>query len=888
MGEFLIEKKIVKSFKKNFAANEELLSFSKLSEHDIFLKFETGYAGYDDQKAEESRKKFGANELKVQKEKSFFSIVVESFINPFTIVLFLLCVVSVFANFLDTSGSDNISVGLIILLVLISGVTRLIEEVKFEKTAKKLVDMVHSTAAVLRNKKWIKISSNELVVGDIVKLAIGDIIPADIRILKSKNFFVSQSSLSGESEPVEKSKNTIFEEQNPIYFKNIAFMGSNVISGLALGIVISTGNNTLFGNIANTLSEKKAETNLNKSIKLVSWLIVKFMIVMIPIVFLISAFRTKNWLEAFLFSISIAVGLTPEMLPVIVTTNLVKGSANLSKKNTVIKNLNSIQSFGAMDILCTDKTGTLTQDKVMLCHYLNPKGEKDIEVLKYAYLNSFFQSGYKNLIDAAILSCQDVVNNKACAGCSFKGEIPFDFTRRRLSVIIKGENEKLELITKGAVEEVLLVSKFVKYGEKIVKLNSEKNKISKLVKKLSSKGMRLVAVAIKNYNLPDIEFNVKDENDMTLVGFLTFLDPPKESVTEALLALKAHGVKVKILTGDSYEVTKNICEQVNFKVDKFLLGSEIDSLSDDEILKLSNEVQVFAKLTPIQKSRIVNILKKSGHVVGFLGDGINDAPALKSADVGISVDSAVDVAKESADIILLEKNLMVLETGVIEGRRIFGNIVKYIKITISANFSNMLSVVASSLFLPFLPMAPMQILVLNLLYDFSCIGIPWDKMDKEYMKEPRSFKIESVKNFTLWFGTVGCIFDILTFLVLYFNVCPAICGVYNDSIDKSQFINVFQTGWFIESLCSQTFILHALRSRKFPLIKDHGSIYLTTTTFLIMLFGLIVTFTKMAKYFLMTPLPFFYLGWLCLIIGFYLILITIVKKFYISRFGQLL
>ena len=708
------------------------------------------------------------------------------------------------------------------MMVTISGVLCFVQETRSNNSAKKLKEMVKTTVAAERNGKK-EISLEEVVPGDIIYLAAGDMIPADLRILVAKDLFVAQSALTGESEPVEKCfEPMINEAQTPLECTNIGFMGTNVISGTAIGVVIATGDNTYFSTMAKGITEKKVLTSFDKGVNSVSWLLIKFMMVMVPIVFFVNGFTKGDWLQAFLFALSVAVGLTPEMLPMIVTTNLAKGAVQMAKKKTVVKSLNSIQNFGAMDVLCTDKTGTLTQDKVVLEYHLDIHGNEDMRVLRHAFLNSYYQTGLKNLMDIAILEYADNASFKVLIDQYVKvDEIPFDFNRRRMSVVIKDTSGKTQLITKGAVEEMLQISKYAEYKGNVEVLTDEiKEEILETVEKLNKEGMRVIGIAQKNNPSVQGVFSVNDECEMVLMGYLAFLDPPKESTKAAVEALKNYGVAVKILTGDNDEVTRCICRQVGIKADKILLGSDIDEMDDELLAAEVEEVSIFAKLSPNQKGRIVSVLRENGHIVGFMGDGINDALAMKKADVGISVDTAVDIAKESADIILLEKDLMVLEDGVIEGRRTFGNIIKYIKMTASSNFGNMFSVLVASIALPFLPMLPIQILILNLIYDISCISIPWDNVDKDYLQVPRKWDASSIGKFMLWIGPTSSLFDIVTYAVMFFIICPMVChGGYNDyGVNKTLFMAVFNAGWFVESLCSQTMVIHIIRTAKYHLL----------------------------------------------------------------------
>lgn len=624
----------------------------------------------------------------------------------------------------------------------------------------------------------------------------------------------------------------------------------------------------------------------------VSWLLIKFMMVMVPIVFFVNGFTKGDWLQAFLFALSVAVGLTPEMLPMIVTTNLAKGAVQMAKKKTVVKSLNSIQNFGAMDVLCTDKTGTLTQDKVVLEYHLDIHGNEDMRVLRHAFLNSYYQTGLKNLMDIAILEYADNASFKVLIDQYVKvDEIPFDFNRRRMSVVIKDTSGKTQLITKGAVEEMLQISKYAEYKGNVEVLTDEiKEEILETVEKLNKEGMRVIGIAQKNNPSVQGVFSVNDECEMVLMGYLAFLDPPKESTKAAVEALKNYGVAVKILTGDNDEVTRCICRQVGIKADKILLGSDIDEMDDELLAAEVEEVSIFAKLSPNQKGRIVSVLRENGHIVGFMGDGINDALAMKKADVGISVDTAVDIAKESADIILLEKDLMVLEDGVIEGRRTFGNIIKYIKMTASSNFGNMFSVLVASIALPFLPMLPIQILILNLIYDISCISIPWDNVDKDYLQVPRKWDASSIGKFMLWIGPTSSLFDIVTYAVMFFIICPMVChGGYNDyGVNKTLFMAVFNAGWFVESLCSQTMVIHIIRTAKIPFINSRASGAVILSTIIAITVGIAIQYTSIGRALQMVSMPIMYFGWLIVILLCYIIVASAIKEVYKKYYGEFL
>ena len=874
--------------------DENLLKVSRLTNQVVLENMGTSMNGFQDERVEELREIYGENKISHEKPDSALKRIFDAFVNPFTIVLFLLAIISLFTDVILVSKKDHDFTSIIIMtmMVTISGVLCFVQETRSNNSAKKLKEMVKTTVAAERNGKK-EISLEEVVPGDIIYLAAGDMIPADLRILVAKDLFVAQSALTGESEPVEKCfEPMINEAQTPLECTNIGFMGTNVISGTAIGVVIATGDNTYFSTMAKGITEKKVLTSFDKGVNSVSWLLIKFMMVMVPIVFFVNGFTKGDWLQAFLFALSVAVGLTPEMLPMIVTTNLAKGAVQMAKKKTVVKSLNSIQNFGAMDVLCTDKTGTLTQDKVVLEYHLDIHGNEDMRVLRHAFLNSYYQTGLKNLMDIAILEYADNASFKVLIDQYVKvDEIPFDFNRRRMSVVIKDTSGKTQLITKGAVEEMLQISKYAEYKGNVEVLTDEiKEEILETVEKLNKEGMRVIGIAQKNNPSVQGVFSVNDECEMVLMGYLAFLDPPKESTKAAVEALKNYGVAVKILTGDNDEVTRCICRQVGIKADKILLGSDIDEMDDELLAAEVEEVSIFAKLSPNQKGRIVSVLRENGHIVGFMGDGINDALAMKKADVGISVDTAVDIAKESADIILLEKDLMVLEDGVIEGRRTFGNIIKYIKMTASSNFGNMFSVLVASIALPFLPMLPIQILILNLIYDISCISIPWDNVDKDYLQVPRKWDASSIGKFMLWIGPTSSLFDIVTYAVMFFIICPMVChGGYNDyGVNKTLFMAVFNAGWFVESLCSQTMVIHIIRTAKIPFINSRASGAVILSTIIAITVGIAIQYTSIGRALQMVSMPIMYFGWLIVILLCYIIVASAIKEVYKKYYGEFL
>jgi P-type Mg2+ transporter len=896
MKKKIFRKVITDEVKVNSGVNRLIFS-SKQDEMGILKKYNTSYSGYEESKVELMREKYGKNEITHQKGDSLLKRLVEAFINPFTIILLALAIISFITDIVIVGPSEKDATSVIIVtsMVLVSGILRFVQETKSNKAAEKLSEMVKTTISVERKGVGAKeIPINEIVVGDIIHLAAGDMIPADVRILKAKDLFVSQSSLTGESEPIEKVDTIIIgDSKNPIELNNLAFMGSNVISGSAIAIVINVGDDTIFGSMAKQLVGKKVTTSFEKGVNSVSWVLIRFMLVMVPFVLFMNGFTKGNWMEAFLFALSVAVGLTPEMLPMIVSANLAKGAVSMSKKKVIVKDLNAIQNLGAMDVLCTDKTGTLTQDEVVLEYSLDIHGKEDNRVLRHAFLNSYHQTGLKNLMDIAIVNH---ANEKDMIELwhDYKkvDEIPFDFSRRRMSVVVEDKAGKTQLITKGAIEEMLSVCSHVEYKGKIETITEEiKKEILDTVSSYNSQGMRILGIAQKNNPSSVGELSVKDESDMVLIGYLAFLDPPKKSTANAIRALEDFGVNVKILTGDNDAVTSSVCKQVGIKVNNLLLGSDIEEMDDELLSEVVEETNVFAKLSPNQKTRVVSALRNNGHTVGFMGDGINDAAAMTESDVGISVDTAVDIAKESANIILLEKDLMVLEDGVVEGRKIYANIIKYIKMTASSNFGNMFSVLVASIFLPFLPMLPIQLLILNLIYDISCITIPWDNVDEEYLKLPRKWDASSISKFMFWIGPTSSVFDIATYILMYFFICPLVFGGQYHTLNEVQqlgFMGLFHAGWFVESLWSQTLVIHMIRTPDIPFIQSRASWQLTTLTTIGIAVGTIIPYTAFGKALDMVAMPAIYFPCLIVIIILYMILATMLKKAFIKRYGELL
>lgn len=877
--------------------SKKLDFYANANKLEVVLDLKSTVNGITAEEAEERLEEYGENKVSQEKEETVLHRLLMSFVDPFTGVLLTLAGVSFVTDvWMAPKGEgDPATVIIIITMVLLSGIMHFVQEMRSSNAAEKLNELVETTTCVVRiGDDGKEIPLEEVVIGDIVKLAAGDIIPADLRIIQARDLFISQASLTGESEPVEKysEKPEDDEAENYLEASTLAFMGSDVISGSAVGVVVGVGSNTVFGQVAKTLANKRPDTGFQLGVKSLSWLLIKFMLVTVPIVFFINGFTKNDWAGAFLFGLSIAVGLTPEMLPMIVTTSLAKGAQSMAKKKTIVKNLQSIQSFGAMDILCTDKTGTLTKDKVELQYHLDVLGHENQRILGHAFINSYFQTGLKNLLDVAIIEkAQELGADVIKERYKKVDEIPFDFQRRRMSVVVEhSEKGHTKLMTKGAVEEMITICSHVEYKGEVVELTEAlKKEILKTVDDLNDQGMRVLALAQKT-NPPGVgEFSVEDESDMVLLGYLAFLDPVKESTIDAIKALKDHGVDVKVLTGDNDRVTRSVCSQVGLDVSHIVLGSEFDAMDEEQKNKAIAENSVFAKLSPTQKERIVHMLRQQGHIVGHMGDGINDAPAMRASDVGISVDTAVDIAKESADIVLLEKDLMVLEEGIIEGRITFANMMKYIKITASSNFGNIFSILLASAFLPFLPMQAIQLVVLSLIYDITCIAIPWDNVDKEYLQKPRDWNSKSIRDFMIYIGPVSSIFDILTYVVMYFVICPAVLGGgYHEVANQTAFVLLFQTGWFVISLWTQTLVIHFIRTEKKAFKESRSSWPLMLMGAAGLLVGTVLPFTSIGKALEMVALPSQFFIFLPIVVILYIVTITIAKRLLIKRDGEFL
>jgi Mg2+-importing ATPase len=867
----------------------------------LYKTYDSSFDGLSEEQIETHREEHGRNVVVKGKKKGVLSRFFLSFANPFTIVLLILAAVSFVTDYLLAAPEEKSATAsiIIVVLVLVSGAFRFFQEERSGKTLEKLSNLVETTTAVMREGHPQEIPLDEVVVGDVVSFAVGDLISADVRILSAKDFFVSQSALSGESEPVEKTVDLKPNCQGLSDRSNLAFLGSTVVSGSAKALVIAVGNDTMYGSIASkSTTLKKEKTAFDKGVDSVSWLLVRFMLVMVPAVFLINGFTKHDWLQAFLFAISVAVGLTPEMLPMIVTSCLAKGAITMGRKKVIVKNINSIQNFGAMDVLCTDKTGTLTQDRVALEDHLNIDGVTDYRVLRHAFLNSYYQTGLKNLMDQSIISKTKELSAKYPALQNLDkiytkvDEIPFDFERKRMSVVVKDASGKSQMITKGALEEILSICSYCESGDGVVPLDEAiLKKVRDRIADYSRRGFRVIAVAQKNNPSAVGAFSTADEKDMVLIGYLIFFDPPKESTAQALAHLREYGVTTKVLTGDSAEVAEYIFKLVGLPFTGVLLGKDVEGMDDKSLQIAAEKCNLFAKLSPEDKARVVLALRANGHVVGYMGDGINDAPALKAADIGISVDTAVDIAKESAHVILLEKDLEVLVDGLIEGRKTYANMIKYIKMTASSNFGNIFSELAAAALLPFLPMLPLQLLLLNLIYDFSCIAIPFDNVDKEYLQKPRKWDASSLGRFMLWMGPTSSIFDWLTYVVMYFVICPLYAGGKwgSPECDSALFVALFQTGWFVESMASQSLVIHMIRSDKIPLFQSRSSWQLFLATGLAVGIAIALPFIPGVSASLgLTALPWMYFAYLALAILLYMLLATFAKNLYKRRFGEVL
>jgi Mg2+-importing ATPase len=857
---------------------KRLLDAARADSETVLAELETHVGGLSGQDAESRLKLFGANAIAQGKKQPPFLRLLLNFKNPLVLLLLALGMISLLTN-------DRRSAAVIFVMVILGVALRFFQELRADTASEKLQAMVSNTATAIRDGKDAEIPLGMLVPGDIVKLAAGDMVPADVLILSAKDLFVNQAALTGEALPVEKSAGTALPGVNNVLeIPRLGFLGSSVVSGAATATVVNTGKRTYLGSLAASIVGARAPTGFDIGIDKFTWLMIRIIAIMVPAVFLINGLRTRDWLESFLFATAVAVGLTPEMLPMIVTVNLSKGALAMSRKKVIVKRLDSIQNFGAMDILCTDKTGTLTQGKVVLEKHLDVYGDPSEKVLHYGYLNSYHHTGLRNILDQAILDHEELKDHLKVEEEYRKiDEIPFDFVRRRMSVVVEDKAGLNTLICKGAVDEVIGLCAKVEVKGEVIEILPERNaQRRKIADDLNGKGFRVLALAYKQMPgaTDDPVYSVKDEGDLILLGFLAFYDPPKEDARESLDELGTLKVNVKVLTGDNEIITGYICKEVGIPVDRILLGSQIEPMSESELAAAADDASIFARLTPAHKERIIRALRsagphrRAGHVVGFLGDGINDAPALKAADVGITVDGAVDIAKESSDIILLENSLLVLKQGVLEGRRVFGNIVKYVKMAASSNFGNMLSVVGASAFLPFLPMLPIQVLTTNLLYDISQTAIPSDRVDEEWMEKPRQWSIRNILRFILCIGPISSLFDFLTFFILI-----SVFGGWGNP-------ELFHTGWFIESLITQSIIIQVIRTAKIPFLESRASLQLIISSLLAVAVGILLTVTPLAAAFGFVALPPLYWLYLAAIASGYMLLTQSVKALFIKKFGE--
>lgn len=860
---------------KNKEIELKLKEYAKMNNPNILEELKTTNEGLSCVEIEEKQEEYGKNVLDLKNNKTLLNRLKEAFINPFNIVLILVAIVTFFTDVIIATKKDYLTFMLIISTVIISAMISFFQQASSDKAAQKLKKMISNKIDVIRDGNQEVIDVEEVVPGDIVKLSSGDMIPGDVRFLEAKDLFIDQASLTGESNPVEKFAILKDNEAELTDLSNIGFMGTNVVSGSATAVIVGTGNQTYFGSMAKSLYSVNEKNSFEKGVDSVSKLLIKFMVVMVPIILVINLLTKGDWWDSLIFAITIAVGLTPEMLPVIMTSTLAKGAVDMSKKKTIVKRLSSIQTFGEMNILCTDKTGTLTEDEIVLEKYMDVDGNESKKVLKHAFLNSYFQTGLKNLIDVAIIARAEKENMNILKETYVReDEIPFDFSRRRMSVVLRDQNSKRQLITKGAVDEIMSICSYIDINGTAIELTDDlRKKAYEVYEENNHDGLRIVAVAQKN-DIHGVEtFGISDEQDMVLIGFVGFLDPPKKSAQEAITVLKQHGVDTIVLTGDSEGVAINVCKKVGISTENCLTGKDVEEMTDKELKQKSKICHLYSKLSPLQKQRIVRIYQEQGNTVGYMGDGINDSPPLKQADVGISVDTAVDIAKETADIILLEKDLNVLEEGVITGRKTFTNILKYLKMATSGNFGNMLSIIIASLFLPFLPMLPIHILIQNLLNDFAQMGMPFDNVDREYLQNPKKWNTDGLKRFMFAFGIISTVLDIICFAILWFVM------KFN-TIEKAV---LFQTGWFAFGIISQTLIIHLMRTSKIPFVTSKPSKQLVISTLTITILTLIISFTSIAIIFDLSKLPIQYGIIIILLMIVYAIIIQTYKKLYLRN-----
>ena len=872
---------------------------------ELYDELGTSRRGLTAEQIEASLELHGPNEIAVGHNDSVLWRILRAFADPFEIILIAIAVVSFITDVVlaKPGQADPATPIIILVMVVISAVMRFVQEARSDSAAEALADSIQNTAAVERVGTGRKeIALDEIVVGDVVHLAAGDIIPADIRLVSAKDFFVSQSSITGESLPIEKHAQPIENAGSLFDIDNICLMGSTVISGSAVGVVVGVGRETTYGGIARTLAEREEKTAFEKGIDSVSVLFVRLMLAMAPVVFLTNGLTKGDWVEALLFALSVAVGLTPEMLPMIITTCMAKGATDLSREQVIVKRLDAVQDLGTIDILCSDKTGTLTEDRVVLERYLDIHGQEDLRVLGYAFLNSFFETGLRNLIDSAIIaraSRAGDLGDEADAPTADElaedyhlvDEIPFDYERRRVSVVVGNNEGHTSMITKGAIEEILGICSYVEFDSDVRRLTPELEEIVLArAAEMADEGMRVLGVARKESPSGVRSLDATDESDMILIGYLAFLDPPKASAAQAIQVLAEHGVDVKVLTGDSTRVARHVCKAIGIEVKGILEGVDVEVLDDIALAQAVEETTIFGKVSPDQKERLVRAFKKNGHVVGYMGDGVNDALALRASDCGVSVDTATDVAKESADIILLEKDLMVLERGIVSGRHAFATMLSYIRMAVCANFGNIFTVLVASAFLPFLPMTAPQLLLLNLIYDISCIALPWDDVDPELTQYPCSWDTSSLLAMMMRLGPVSTIIDLATFVVLFLVVCPAVCGgsweqLAGNEQARALFAGTFQAGWFIESMLTQVLAVHIIRTTHIPFLESRASLFVTMMGLFAAVLSLLIPFTPVGEGINFAPLPASYFGWLALLCVAYVVLSLLARESYLRRKG---
>ena len=866
----------------------------------IYQELGASQEGLSSEQVEIMREKYGINRFPGQKNDTMLRRLRRAFINPFNIILFVLGIISLVTDVVLVSNfARNATTAVIIFsMILISGTIRLVQELRAKNASKQLNRLIHESITVRRAGEVKEISAEELVVGDIVLLSAGDRIPADLRLTKVSDLFLSQAAITGESAILEKNAQALSysNSESLTQLENLAFMATTVISGKGEGIVLAVGKDTLYGSF--TKEEPDEKQSFQKGANSIAWVMLRFIAVLIPIVFILLKITGGRWLESFAFALSVAVGLMPEMLPMVITACLARGSLSMSKKQTIIKDINAMQGFGSMDVLCMDKTGTLTNESILLEYYMDVLGNESGQVLDFAFLNSAYHSGVCNPIDNAILACQTMPGHEQHFADLLKqyqkeDEIPFDYTRKFVSTLVTDKNGNCQLIMKGNISQIVSRCSHVEFrGEILPMEKGGMQSVDSVVDEMQQDGMKVIAVARKEIEKQD-QIIPTDENNMILMGYLAFFDAPKKTAKTSVEALKRLKVTPKILTGDQADVAASICRRVGISSESILTGVELDQMTDDELGKAVENIHVFAELTPGQKVRLVSALRQNGHTVGFLGDGINDIPALCESNVGISVDTAVDAAKDAADVVLLQKDLGVLEQGILEGRKTFTNMLKYIKITASSNFGNIFSIVCASAFLPFLPMTSLQILLLNLLYDILCIILPWDNVDEEETLSPRDWSGKTLGRFMLFFGPISSLFDIVTFLFLYYILCPVLCGgaTYLNIVDpvmQSQYVALFQTGWFLESMWTQVLILHFLRTRKIPFVQSSPSIPVVCTTFAGIIAFTALTFTKGAGVIGLTKLPIRYFLFLFVVVLLYMFLTTVVKIVYQKKYHELI